>query len=434
MTRTTQDRFISRAARFLRAEAGNISMLTALLIIPLAGVTGAAIDYSVALNVRGKLQQISDVASLAATKAISKDPTISDAKLSALVKTIFKASGGNLNFAKKVTSKMIRQGNGVRVEAKSKVSTNVIRVLGIKKIDVAVFSESAPSVYKKVELALVLDNTGSMGSDGKMQALKDSANLLIDTLIPSGSTEENVKISIVPYDVTVNIGTGFASESWLKDTSSSGYKGKYKHWNPWGGGSSNWGGGGGTWCGLVKPANTDYVPVVSPDTIETYNEPCAPLPDIQPLTGLVGTLKAKINAMQPSGWTYIPAGLMWGWRTLDPGNPYTQGKPYDDEEWQKIIVLMTDGVNTSKWSNGKLFTNIASGAGDAKTKVMCKDIKKKDIRVFTIAFGVNSSSTERLLKKCATQETDYFATNNASELRAAFSAIAGNINRMRLTR
>lgn len=417
------ERLKSSAVNFLKARGGNFSMITAVMIIPLAGVSGAALDYSAALNVRTKLQQASDVAALTAAKAISNDPSITDAKLKSLVNNIFTSSSSNLMFAKNVRTKLLRVGKGVRVEAKSKVKTNIIRVLGIKKIKVAVFSESAPSVFKKVELALVLDNTGSMGSSGRMQALKDASKLLIDTLIPAGATEENVKISIVPYDVTVNIGTGFIGASWLNDTSTPWWERRRQHHS-----------GGSTWCGLVKPANSDYVPVVSPSSIDTYNEPCGPLPVIQPLTGSVNTLKGKINAMVPNGWTYIPAGLMWGWRTLDPGNPYTQGKSYEDEKWQKIIVLMTDGVNTSKWSNGKLFTNIPSGPGDAKTKNLCRDIKAKDIRLFTIAFGLHSSSTERLLKECATREGDYFATHSPAELKAAFSAIAGNINRMRLTK
>lgn len=166
------ERLKSSVVNFLKARGGNFSMITAVMIIPLAGVSGAALDYSAALNVRTKLQQASDVAALTAAKAISNDPSITDAKLKSLVNNIFTSSSSNLMFAKNVRTKLLRVGKGVRVEAKSKVKTNILRVLGIKKIKVAVFSESAPSVFKKVELALVLDNTGSMGSSGRMQALK----------------------------------------------------------------------------------------------------------------------------------------------------------------------------------------------------------------------------------------------------------------------
>lgn len=418
-------RLMSRARHFLRDKSGNFSMITAIMLIPLAGMSGAALDYSVALSARSKLQQTCDFASLAATKALSKDPSISDAKLQTIVNKVFSSVDNNLVFAKDVSALFKRVGKGVRVEAKSTVDTNVISVLGIEEIDVAVFSESAPSVFKKIELALVLDNTGSMATNSRMTALKDASKLLIDTLIPAGAHEDNVKISIVPYDITVNIGSSYGNESWL-DESNGSQSNKKNKWNSYQYGN--------TWCGLVKPANTDYKPVVSPSSIEAYYEPCIPLPEIQTLTTSAVTLKNKINTMVPNGWTYIPSGLMWGWRTLDPRTPFTQGAKYKDEKWQKIIVLMTDGVNTSKWSNGKLFTNIQPGAGDAKTKNLCKKIKKKDIRIFTIAFDLNSSSTEKLLRKCATDPSDFFATHSPEGLKAAFSAIAGNINRMRLIR
>lgn len=417
------NRFMSVAKEFLQNRDGNFTMINALMIIPLVGVSGAAIDYSFALNARTKMQQMTDVAALAAAKAITKNPQITDAKLQSLVKDIFKSSSKNGPFLKKVNPVFKRLKKGVRVDAKTSIGTNVIQVLGIDEIDVAVFSESAPSAYKKIELALVLDNTGSMSSGGRMHALKEASKLLINTLIPAGTKEENVKISIVPYDVTVNIGTSFAGESWIynPDAAKSKKKSKKKK------NKTNW-------CGLVKPANTDYVPVVSPSTIETYNESCGYLPTILALTPEAKKLKNKINSMSPNGWTYIPAGLMWGWRTIDPGNPYTQAKPYTDEKWQKMIVLMTDGQNTSKWSNGKLFTSMPPGPGDAKTKNICRDIKKKKIRIFTIAFGLSSSSTTKLLRECATNDTDFFATHTSAGLKAAFSSIAGSINKTRLTK
>ncbi len=44
--------------------------------------------------------------------------------------------------------------------------------------------------------------------------------------------------------------------------------------------------------------------------------------------------------------TSIGEGAAWGWRTLSPGAPFTEGRPYGAEENQKVLVLMTDGQNT----------------------------------------------------------------------------------------
>ena len=51
-------------------------------------------------------------------------------------------------------------------------------------------------------------------------------------------------------------------------------------------------------------------------------------PAITPLTNSRATLNAAISAMQPGGNTNILEGLTWGWRTLSPGAPFTEGKSY----------------------------------------------------------------------------------------------------------
>ncbi len=67
---------------------------------------------------------------------------------------------------------------------------------------------------------------------------------------------------------------------------------------------------------------------------------------LTPLTTSQSTVSAAITSMQANGYTNITAGLMWGWRAISPGEPFTEGRPYTSTDNQKIIVLMTDGENT----------------------------------------------------------------------------------------
>ena len=71
---------------------------------------------------------------------------------------------------------------------------------------------------KKLELALALDNTGSMGSSNKMTELKKAllnvndqngatADGLLETLKKAAKKAGDVKISIIPFDTDVNVGT-----------------------------------------------------------------------------------------------------------------------------------------------------------------------------------------------------------------------------------
>ncbi len=64
-------------------------------------------------------------------------------------------------------------------------------------------------------MVLVLDNTGSMGSSGKMTALKTAAKNLVDTMAAVSNRPDAVRIGIVPFDTQVRIGTGYRNESWL---------------------------------------------------------------------------------------------------------------------------------------------------------------------------------------------------------------------------
>ena len=73
-----------------------------------------------------------------------------------------------------------------------------------------------------------------------------------------------------------------------------------------------------------------------------YN--CAASP-IVALTDSRASIEAGIDAMVARGNTNLPEGLMWGWRVVSPGLPYTEGKSFTDKEWRKVVVFMTDGDN-----------------------------------------------------------------------------------------
>ena len=68
---------------------------------------------------------------------------------------------------------------------------------------------------KKLNLALALDNTGSMASSGKMTALKEAAHNLLNTLKKAEKTPGDVKVSIIPFAVDVNVGTDNVNASWI---------------------------------------------------------------------------------------------------------------------------------------------------------------------------------------------------------------------------
>jgi hypothetical protein len=174
-----------------------------------------------------------------------------------------------------------------------------------------------------------------------------------------------------------------------------------------------------------------------------------------PLTTNKSVVKAKINEMEAQGATSIMEGAMWGWRTLSPGAPFTEGRPYNTENNQKVLVLMTDGQNTyypnnkfvKSWYDvygyvaraglGTSSTNSSTltQAMNDRTKLACDNMKAAKIIIYTVAFQIpgDQASALDLLKYCATDEDKYFEPNSESELLSAFNAIGKDISQLRIS-
>ncbi|MEP0944071.1 MAG: TadE/TadG family type IV pilus assembly protein [Rhizobiaceae bacterium] len=85
-----------------------------------------------------------------------------------------------------------------------------------------------------LEIALVLDNSGSMESDGKINTLRIAAEDLVTTLHDSmgGLTKPNpLQFSIVPFAGMVNVGSGNRNESWMDTTGVGTHHHEYLNWD-----------------------------------------------------------------------------------------------------------------------------------------------------------------------------------------------------------
>jgi hypothetical protein len=86
-------------------------------------------------------------------------------------------------------------------------------------------------------------------------------------------------------------------------------------------------------------------------------------------------------------------------------------------------VFLTDGQNTqNRWT-----TNTADI--DARTKVVCDNIRAAKVNVYTIRI---KEGNEALLKSCATTPGMYYDVPAVSEMMKVFKDIAGNISRLRI--
>jgi uncharacterized protein with von Willebrand factor type A (vWA) domain len=101
----------------------------------------------------------------------------------------------------------------MEISATMKVDTTILEIMGISEIEVG--ADAAVSVdFRALEVALVLDNTGSMRSSGRISSLRQAASDFVDVVTEEGQSD-NVMISLVPYTAQVNIGNTTTMEQYL---------------------------------------------------------------------------------------------------------------------------------------------------------------------------------------------------------------------------
>lgn len=200
---------------------------------------------------------------------------------------------------------------------------------------------------------------------------------------------------------------------------------------------------------------------------------------LQTLTNDTTKLKALIDSLVPQGSTSIFDGFVWAWRTISPLSVFAQGAAYNDTTVHKVIVLMTDGINS--WDanadlhidniNESLFSGmgyVTNGNGtkvagtpalagrlvagtpsptssakiraalDALTSEACVNAKARNISVYTIGFSVPNDPIDQagidLLRNCATKPSQAYIANSSAALITAFDDIVQNIGKLRITR
>jgi hypothetical protein len=96
--------------------------------------------------------------------------------------------------------------NTIRIQASATIPTRFMSVLGINDMTVSA-NTLIQRELRGMELVLVMDNTGSMRSGGKIDAMKDAARELVEILYGSRDEIPNFWVALVPYAAQVNVGS-----------------------------------------------------------------------------------------------------------------------------------------------------------------------------------------------------------------------------------
>ncbi|MFV0279253.1 MAG: pilus assembly protein TadG-related protein [Rhodoblastus sp.] len=230
-------RLLSSVARLRRDERGSFSIIFSIAVIPAIAMIGAAIDYSNSTSVVARAQAAADAAVL----AVGAQPDAGRARRQTIASEMVDAHLGDPSGALGLRVVETDVSSGLYEVA---VSGHVPMFFGkILSRSAASFSVKARATTngvteaKPLELALALDNTGSMSDN--MTALKSAANTLVDAVMNASGS--NARISVVPYVATVNPGLTDAASiaSYIDTKAVNPFNGVWQRnaWISWGRGS-----------------------------------------------------------------------------------------------------------------------------------------------------------------------------------------------------
>jgi len=330
-------------------EEGALLIFALICFIGMLAGAGMAIDFMRYENERVKLQATLDRALLAAA-SLSQELDAEE------VVVDYFAKSGLQGYTLNVT---VDEGiNYKTVSATASVLQNnfFLNMVGIDTLSAQV-AGTAEERIQKVEISLVLDISGSMGWYSRMTNLRSAAKEFVEALLGSSDPNE-VSISIVPYTADVVVGSSLLAH--FNATNEHGYSS----------------------CIRFEDADFETTSITMTESLNrlghfdrsstgSSSPISSPWCKTNENLGILAfstsetALDARIDALVADGATAADNGMKWGVALLDPAvqgvvtnmiatgevNSALAGRPvaYDDPETLKVVILMTDGENTTQY-------------------------------------------------------------------------------------
>jgi len=203
---------------FWKAKGGNIALSAALLLPPLVGGVGLAVDYFRLTNAHSALQHSTDAAVLAAARTPG-----SDGDRRQVFRTMLTANSSSDFTVSKLNLDITEAANEVELTGTATADVNLFFLHQLRSRSVSV-KASTSQATKNIAVSLVLDNTGSM-EQGGIDALKKASHALVNALETSANERTDIAVSLVPFVTAVNIKAEGFNDGWVDKNGKSLYNG-----------------------------------------------------------------------------------------------------------------------------------------------------------------------------------------------------------------
>lgn len=348
---------LARPHLFARDEEGAATIVGLIFFAMMIIAGGFAMDLMRSENDRASLQYAMDRATLAAAALDQeRDPK-------KVVEDYLRAAGYPADAVRIQTFKTEEEAR-ITVRGNSEVESLFMHVIGDETIEAPVWSQAREEEVR-VEVSLILDISGSMGSSvgdpndstkSRNDAMRESAKDFVFKLI--NGAEDLTSVSVVPYNHTVNLGATLGPYFTLTDehNESNCVVFDTSDFN-----TTNIASG----TVLTRMGNFDFQNGENPaGPTKKPHCPTNGYAEILPWSNDIDALQAHIDTLDDDGWTAIDLGVKWGTVLLDPSmraahssliasgdvDSEFAGRPfdYDEPRVKKVLVVMTDGKNTTQ--------------------------------------------------------------------------------------
>ncbi len=467
--RLTAGDLLALSRHFSKSEDGSITIFACFMILIMMTICGIGVDMMRHEMERTRLQAVSDRAVLAAADL---DQTLDP---EAVVRDYFAKSG----MAEYVSAVNVDEGLNYRtvtVDASNSIKTQFMDTLGVENLTVPAYAKAEEKI-QKVEISLVVDISGSMNNNNKMQNLKNAAGVFVDTVLKP-ENEDLISVSLVPYSEHVNAGPMIFDQLNINQV------------HPW------------SHCVEIPDSEFNkarfdivrsydqmqhfqwnYYSIESGNQQNTLYDTVCPRNSyerILPFSQNATYIKSQINQFKPRSGTSIFLGMKWGVGMLQPNfrpiitslsnsgsvDAAFANRPsaLNDPETLKTVILMTDGQNDRSmripdwyynsdseivhWSRYNLqyylnryvsyyyhndfyYEKYNASQGDTLLSNICDAAKEARIVIWSIGFEVTDHGAS-VMRDCASSPSHFFRVEGV-EIEDAFEAIARQINQLRLT-
>ena len=440
---------------FGSSQRGNVAMMTALIAVPLLGLLGGAVDLVRMNQMRSEIQGVVDAGVLAISEINNNnDPKTTVEQFVKAGLRQSKLDPDAISLDVKVAE--VINGKTVDVTANYQMKTFFLGMLGMNNMDIKIAS-SGTQTYSDIEIALVLDISGSMEGE-KFENMQDAAEDFIDAVL-TDKMKQQTTISIIPFSSNVNVGDNFW-EFVKKKNVDNNHDTNFFDGHVWDG-CVEWN------VGMFNddrptPNSLNVMPRFKDDADASLRHCPESNNEALYLSNTRSDLKDKIDDLTISRNTSLDVGALIGLKALSPdmkahlkGDQQAKHPAAYDSGVMKALIIMTDGEATDHkrpnagcdvlgfwdWSNNQnqwvwkncSYQKYSASQNRTNFTQVCNEAKSNGIMVYTIGFQINKGgNSDKIMSACASSVSQYYYIEDTN-ISAAFKSIAASINGVRLT-